>query len=137
MSLPATIQELVRVIGHGKAMALVREFGGDNLAVPRTEEADLWHALVEVIGEAATRRLAAEWGGEYLYISLCTGALKAERRRKLIARYERLIKEGHSSRGAVSILVREFSPIAYRTVERIINSPLPEATELATQGQLF
>ncbi len=137
MSLPATIRELVALLGHGKAMALVRDFGGQNLRIPKGETSDTWHALAETLGEAAARKLVAQWGGEMLYIALCHAALKDDRRRKIIAHYERLLADGHSSTGAISILVREFAPISYRWVERIVNAPMPEAPETAVQGALF
>lgn len=137
MSLPATIQELIRLIGHADAMALVREFGGQEPSLPRTESSDLWAAFAEIIGDEKTRLLAGWRGGERVYISLCTEALRADRNRKIIARYERLIKEGHSGNGAVFVIVREFRPIAARTVERIVNSPEPEESGLAVQGALF
>ncbi|MCK6413847.1 MAG: hypothetical protein L6Q55_15695 [Azonexus sp.] len=103
MALPAVIQDIIRLIGHSKTMA-----------------------LVEVIGERATRKLAAEYGtGEPLYIALCDNAMREDRNRKMIARYEALLAEKHSGRGAVSILVREFGPSSYRSVEKIVNAPLP------------
>jgi len=138
MSLPAVIQEIVGIIGHGKTMALVGEFGGQELRVPKTEGGDTWAALVEVIGEPAMKALSARLGGgEPLYIALCDRAIKADRNRRMIARYEKLIKQGHSSRGAVSVLVREFRPISNRQVEKIVNSPLPEPSGVTKQGQLF
>lgn len=138
MALPAVILEIIDVIGHGKAMALVHEFGGQELRIPKTDSSATWAALAEVIGERAMERLSAAFGGgEPLYIALCTRALQQDRNRKMIARYDSLLRESHSSRGAVSILVREFRPISYRQVEKIINSPLPAPTQVAEQGQLF
>lgn len=136
-ALPQVIQEIVRLIGHGPAMALVREFGGQEPRIPKAEGSDTWAALVEVIGEPATRLLARAFGGEPLYIALCDKALKADRNRRMIARYEKLLRQGHSSRGAVSVLVREFRPICNRQVEKIVNAPLPEAPGVAVQGVLF
>lgn len=136
--LPPVIQEIVRLIGHGKAMALVREFGGQELRIPRTEGSDTWAALCEVIGEPATKQLAAAMGGgEPVYIALCDKAMQADRNRRMVARYEALLAEKHSGRGAVSVLVREFGPISYRRVEIIVNSPLPEPAETVAQGSLF
>lgn len=137
MALPAVIQEIVRIIGHGAAMALVREFGGQELRLPRQEGGATWAALAEVVGEPATRALGAAMGGEETYIALCDKAIKADRNRRMIARYDTLLGEGHSSRGAVSVLVREFRPICYRQVEKIINSPLPAAGDAPVQGGLF
>lgn len=138
MALPAVIQEIIGIIGHGRAMALVHEFGGQELRIPKTEGSDTWAALVEVIGETAMIALAkALGGGEPLYIALCQQALKQDRNRKMIGRYESLLKQGHSGRGAVSILVREFRPISNRQVEKIVNSPLPAPSTVTSQGQLF
>lgn len=138
MALPDVIQELIRLIGHGKTMALVHEFGGQELRIPRTDVSDTWAALAEVIGELATRILASTFGGgDPLYIALCDKAIKQERNRKMIARYETLLNSAHSGRGAVSILVREFGPISYRQVEKIVNSPLPEPSTVAMQAELF
>lgn len=137
MTLPVVVQEIIRHIGHGHAMTLVREFGGQDLRIPRGEGSDLWAALAETIGERATKALCAALGGEEIYIALCHQALKHDRNRKMIARYEKLLAQGHSSRGAVSILVREFRPISNRQVEKIVNSPLPAPSTVAVQAQLF
>ena len=137
MSLPAVIQEIVRLIGHGPAMAIVREFGGQELRIPKTDASDTWAALSEVIGEPTTKALSAAMGGEEIYVALCHHALKHDRNRNMIAKYDKLLKLGHSSRGAVSVLVREFRPISNRQVEKIVNSPLPEPSTVAVQAQLF
>ena len=137
MSLPVVVQEIVGIIGHGPAMELVRAFGGQELRVPKTDASDTWAALVEIIGEPLTRALAAVFGGEPVYIALCDRALRHDRNRNMIARYEKLLGQGHSSRGAVSVLVREFRPISNRQVEKIVNSPLPEASGVAVQAVLF
>ena len=118
-------------------MALVREFGGQDLRIPKEAGRDTWEAFAEIIGESATKALAAEMGGADVYIALCHNALKRDRNRKMIAKYEKLIKQGLSGRGAVSVLVREFRPISYRQVENIINSPLPSPSSMDHQIALF
>ena len=138
MALPTVINEIIGIIGHGRAMSLVHEFGGQALRIPKTEGGDTWAALAEVIGEKAMVALAKHLGGgEPLYIALCQQALKQDRNRKMIGRYESLLKQGHSGRGAVSILVREFRPISNRQVQKIVNSPLPEPSTVSIQAQLF
>lgn len=135
--LPATIQEIIRYIGHSQAMSLVREFGGQEIRIPKTEDTDTWAALVEVIGEHATRKLSAGMGGgEPIYIALCASAVKADRNRRMIERYDQLLREGNSGRGAVSVLVREFAPISNRWVEQIVNKPVPPVSVLL-QPSLF
>lgn len=137
MSLPAVIQQIVEVIGHTKTMALVQEFGGQELRIPASDASDTWHALSEIIGERAMERLSKAFcEADKIYIAFCAKALRDERNRKMIARYERLIQENHTTRGAVSVLVREFR-LNYRQIERIVNAPLPAPTAVETQGQLF
>ena len=138
MALPDVIQEIIRCIGHSKTMALVGEFGGQELRIPKAEGNDTWAALVEVVGEGATVALSRNFsGGEPIYIALCAKAVRDERNRRMIERYDALLRSGHSGRGAVSILVREFAPISNRWVERIVNSATPEPSGLVVQGQLF
>lgn len=78
-------------------------------------------------------------GGEPIYIALCAAALRADRDRRMVKRYDELLRNGHSGQGAVSVIVREFAPISNRTVEKIVNSPLPDANgatnELAGLGR--
>ena len=137
MSLPAVIQEIVRIIGHGRAMALVQAFGGQELRIPKAEGSDTWAALCEEIGERATRTLCQALGGNEVYIALCHRAMKDERNRRMIARYDELLRHHHSGRGAISVLVREFAPISYRQVEKIVNAPTPEPAGLKLQSELF
>lgn len=138
MALPPTIQTIVSLIGHGPAMALVRELGGQNFRVPASDKSDNWAYLVEIIGPNEAKWIVQRFRGEEVYIALCNDALRADRDRRMITRYDALLREGNSSRGAVSILVREFRPISNRTVEKIVNGPMPSAApEMVVQGQLF
>ncbi len=108
------------------------------MRILKTEASDTWAALVEVIGDPATRKLAAGLGGgEPIYIALCARAVKADRNRRMIERYDDLLRIGHSGRGAVSVLVREFAPISNRWVEKIVNAPMPEVVGLQVQAELF
>ena len=127
MALPAVIQEVIRYIGHSNAMALVSAFGGQELRIPKTEGKDIWAALVEVIGEKSTIALSKGFsGGEPIYIALCSKGIREERNRRMIERYDALLRNSYSGRGAVSVIVREFAPISNRWVERIVNSATPE-----------
>lgn len=138
MAIPVVIQALIDIIGHGSTMALVEAFGGQALRIPKTASSDQWDALVEVIGEPAMVALAkALGGGEPLYIAHCQQALKQDRNRKMIGRFDALLQQGLSARRAVSVLVREFRPISNRQVEKILNSPLPEPSTVSVQAELF
>lgn len=138
MPLPVVIQEIIRYIGHSRTMALVSAFGGQEIRIPKTEGSDVWAAIAEVIGESATRKLSdGMGGGEPVYIALCSRAVKADRNRRMIERYDHLLRHGHSGRGAVSVLVREFAPISNRWVEQVVNAPLPETSGIKVQPELF
>lgn len=138
MALPRVIQEIVDLIGHGAAMAIVGELGGLDFRFPETESGANWELLVELIGERLAKKLRAHFSGSEVYIAMCSRAVSADRNRRLIVRADELLREGHSMRGAVSILVGEFRPIAGRTIERILNSPAPSmAPEMEAQGSLF
>jgi hypothetical protein len=138
MALPPTIQTIVGLIGHSNTMALVRELGGDKFRFPTCKQGDKWEALLEIVGPRAAAVLANYFGGDDVYIALCVDAVRADRHRAIIARYSALLAEGHSGRGATSVLVQEFRPISYRTIEKVVNGPAPdEVSEMVTQGSLF
>ena len=138
MSLPPTIQTIVSIVGHARAMALVSEFGGREIRFPKMQTGANWEALAEIIGEASAKRLCERFKGDEVYIALCDKALRHDRNCRMITRYETLISQGHSSRGAVAILTQEFRPISNRTVETIINGPMPTMVpEMVQQRQLF
>jgi Mor family transcriptional regulator len=138
MALPATIQTIVRLVGHAKAMSMVQDLGGQSYRFPVSRKSDVWEHLVEIIGARSAEVLCQEFGGSEVYIALCHHAIKADRNRSMIARYEALLAEGHSSRGAVTVLVREFR-MSNRQIEKIVNGPSPagEVMEMVTQGSLF
>lgn len=138
MALPPTIRNFVAKIGHSDTMALVRELGGRDFRFPAGRSGANYEYLVEIVGVRSANILVAECNGDEIYIALCDNALRADRNRRMIARYDALLKDGHSSRGAVGILVQEFRPISNRTVEKIVNGPVPTmAPEMVAQGQLF
>lgn len=138
MALPATIQMIVARIGHADAMALVKALGGQEFRFPAGKTSDNWEYLVEIVGPASATALLDTFRGTDVYIALCANALRADRDRRIIVRYEELLHEGYSSRGAIGMLVREFAPISDRTVEKIVNSPMPGmVSDLVAQGSLF
>ncbi len=138
MALPEVIQTIVEIIGHGPAMELVRTFGGQEIRFPTGRDSAVWESLVETVGERHAARLVERFGGNETYIALCAKSLRNDQARRIIARYETLLGQGHSSRGAITVLVQEFRPISNRTVQKIINSPAPSpAPEMVTQGSLF
>lgn len=138
MALPATIQTIVGLIGHHKAMKLVEDLGGQDFRFPVGRQSDTYEHLVDLVGPHAADHLCQHFAGEEVYIARCAAALQSDRNRQIIARYEQLLAEGYSSRSAEQILVRE-SKLSNRWVRKIVNGPSPagEVGELVTQGCLF
>lgn len=138
MALPKTIETIVGIIGYGPTMSLVGEFGGRDFRFPANRQGSNWEALLEIVGERHASRLCDNFNGDEVYIALCANAIRNDRNSRMIKRYDALLGEGHSSRGAVGILTQEFRPISNRAVENIINKPAPSATpEMVQQGSLF
>lgn len=138
MSLPAGIKSIVDVIGHTKAMLLVGVFGGGWIVFPRQPGSDTWRELADLIGEADTQRLGVAFGGanNRMYIAKCAAALRAERNKAIIGRYDELLGLGNSGNKAVAAMVKEFY-LSYRQLENIINAPVPESNDLDKQAELF
>lgn len=88
--LPASVRELIELVGVGPALALVRAFAGNVIKVPsRDRRAGGMRArLIEIMGEAAALKLIDHYSGETLTIARCVAALRAERDRKIVADYD-------------------------------------------------
>jgi hypothetical protein len=84
--LPASVRELVEVIGLAAALAIVEARGGVRLSVPTKATADHW--LVEVIGLPALEQLVAVYAGEELEIARCAAALRTLQERRIVAEFE-------------------------------------------------
>lgn len=85
--LPASVQDLVDVIGLPAALAIVEARGGVRLSVPAQATADHW--LAELIGLPALEALVAVYAREEIEVPRCAAALRALREREIVAEYER------------------------------------------------
>ncbi|MDH5185404.1 MAG: hypothetical protein OEX12_16110 [Gammaproteobacteria bacterium] len=81
--LPASVQELIDVVGMAAALVIVEERGGIRLCVPSTVNADHW--LVPLIGMEALRALVNYYSREEIEIPLCAEALRAAREQQIHA----------------------------------------------------
>lgn len=88
--LPASVLELIQVIGIGPALALVRAYGGNVLKMPSRARRSgvLRTRLIEILGEAAALKLIDHYAGETLAIARCDRALRDERNRRIVADYD-------------------------------------------------
>lgn len=142
--LPAGAVELVRLLGTESALALMNQWPGVKLPVPKRSDANergaaRWTEIAAVIGESAMQVLAAERGGDMLGVSSCDALRKARRNRAICAEFDQLtgrrpMGEGLSKSAAVIRLGMRHAPITYRQIETILDRP---SAVPAAQNPLF
>jgi len=125
--LPASVAELVDVVGLERAMKLVRTLGGTTFPVPKraTRLGELrYNVLADVVGVDAADALVKHYGGVELYIPRCAAALQAARDAAINERYIAETNKGRSSADVVFSLARRYK-ISDRRVWDILKT-LPE-----------
>ncbi|WP_300335597.1 Mor transcription activator family protein [Accumulibacter sp.] len=88
-NLPASVRELIALIGLAPTLALVNVWGGQILHVPTGDNPNskARRRLVAVIGDSATEALIWNYPGAKLTIARCVAAMRDERDRRIIAAY--------------------------------------------------
>lgn len=111
--LPKTARDLVEVIGLPATLALVEQFKGRMLPVPKLiGRGAQYHAIAEVIGEPATNALCAHAGGTEIPVPKCVEAIRAHTHNKLRQDFDELTQRQKlplSARTAVAMLVDKYS----------------------------
>jgi len=123
-SLPSTALDIANLIGLPATLALVEEFGGNELRIPvdrNGKAAELCQRISNAIGEKAALSILETYGGDVLYIPCCTKTRRMLRDMEIVRTYDALILEG-SGRNAVSILAKKFF-LSCRGVEMIVSRP--------------
>jgi hypothetical protein len=89
-NLPASVQQMIDLLGVGPALALVRSFGGHVIKVPSRDRRDgrLRERLIEVMGEAPALLFIDHFSGETISIARCAAAARDERDLRIIAAYD-------------------------------------------------
>jgi Mor family transcriptional regulator len=111
LNLPASVQELVDLIGLQKAMKLVRSLGGTTFPVPKrqTKLGELrYNMLADVVGVDAADALVRHFGGGELYVPRCAAALQAARDAEINAYFVAETNKGRSSAEVVFHLARRY-----------------------------
>lgn len=123
-TLPKTVQDIADVVGIEAACSLVDAFGGGEIMFPgrKNPETSVFHELVDVIGESATRLLIQRYEGEHVYIARCASFWREVRNMSIVAEYDKLTAS-MSGRKATLLLVRLFG-VSNRSIEKIVGSPL-------------
>lgn len=85
-ALPASVRDLVEVIGLDAALAIVEARGGVRLYVPEAATVDHW--LAGLIGLEALAALTEVYAREEIDVPRCAGALRALREREIVAEAE-------------------------------------------------
>lgn len=75
--MPETVQTMASLIGIEQAMILVEALAGLDYLMPKTLETNTGKQLVSLVGQEATKRLIAHFGGSYVYIPFCTALRRA------------------------------------------------------------
>lgn len=88
MPRPADLSLLTALIGPEAVRALVREFGGLPVAVPKRCDGAAYAALAEVVGKDAADVLVKHFGGEVLTVPKCQAAALAARNAVIRAAYD-------------------------------------------------
>lgn len=84
------VNDLVETIGIQSALALARTFGGRTLYIPTTGRLREPHAIVQLLGMDAARKLATAWPATEISVPNCAAHLKIIRDRNLRADRGRL-----------------------------------------------
>lgn len=118
--LPASLREIVALIGLPAALTLVHHYGGVRLYLPK--EMDPGHVLVRLLGhDAAMRLITYRAAGDYIEVPLAERAIRAARNRAIRARMQR---------GATAAAVARAFGMTERHVWRILDgAPVDDGQE--------
>lgn len=123
-TLPSTALDLANLIGLPATLALVEDFGGNELRIPayrNCKSAALFQKITGKIGEEAAIAISKAYGGDVLYIPSCAKTRRALRDMEIVRAYDALILET-SARDAVATLSKQYS-LSNRGIEKIVNRP--------------
>jgi Mor family transcriptional regulator len=126
-SLPASVAELVDLIGLQTAMKLVRSLGGTTFPVPKraTKLGELrYNMLADVVGVDAADALVSHFGGDALYIPRCAKALQESRDVEINKKFVEECQTGKSSTDIVNSLAREYKLTNRRVWDILKTTPL-------------
>lgn len=123
--LPVSLREMTETIGLMASLALVEQFRGITLEIPKRINDK--HYLVTTLGKETALCFCQVYGGERLYIPKAAYALRQLRNREIILGYDR----GES----IKELVRKYS-LCDRQIWNILKEPLPMTGKMK-QKSLF
>lgn len=99
MPRPADLSLLTALIGIDATRALVREFGGIPLAIPKRGDGAAYAALAEVVGKDAADALIKHYPGDVLTVPRCQAAALSARNAIIRERYDAGVTARELARG--------------------------------------
>lgn len=122
-ALPRVGKELVAMIGLSAFLSLVEQFGGQEVAFPKSatgQASALYARLVETVGHDNYQAMLFNLGHmEKFAVPMCVRAEWVLRNREIIKEYEKLLKT-MSCPKAINTLVSRYR-VTSRTLEKIVN----------------
>lgn len=137
--LPPSAQELARTIGLTATVALVENYGGLTLRIPRgaTERGRaLIDDMARLIGQPAADALVQRYAGTALTVPSCKLALLKARDAALFEDRRVLTAEGLSERALVQCLALRYH-LTERYVWRLLKKPVPATPPAQEQASLL
>lgn len=88
IKLPASLDEVIEVIGEALTIKLVEAFGGTTQRLPAIRNANDDNELAKLIGKENLHQLINAIGASrYVYIPRCTDGLRESRDRQIVKKY--------------------------------------------------
>ena len=136
--LPPVIEQLVGIVGIECVQQLVEaRLLGYRQRIGRSRECEWWREWADVIGDGPTDAVMRVWAGQQIYFPACADAVRAERNRQIVLRFDQMTRgEGLSAGRAVRRLCQQFR-LTDRTIDSIVNSEQQAASEIEKQLNLF
>ncbi len=132
--LPASVRELIAIIGLNETLDIVRKFGGTTLPMPVGGNINGRHTLYrlsEVIGEDSVSKMSLHYSGEPVYIPRCEKALRISRNSEIDAKFIEFMRQGMTANAAVSHLAHQYK-LSDRWIWQIIKKHCePDSPEIS------
>lgn len=119
--IPSAFSDIEWLIGLDKVLILSREYGGQEITFPHREGSKRWKEFESLIGYEDTKKLSEHVGGsQVVYIPMMSRFKNQEMRRKILERFEEVLREIGVARKAIKVVAKEFGRTE-RNVRRVVN----------------
>lgn len=115
-----SISDIEILIGLEKLIILCREYGGMEIRFPKDEGCESFKELAALIGGESVKEIALHVGRGAVYIPMMSRFKKRMEHRKIIARYDELLRELGTGRKATMAVAKEFEK-SERWVRTVVN----------------